>query len=184
MNDIASILPLVAATTAAVIAALASFLMTVLSKDQRTSEFRQAWIDALRNDIAEFDSHVGAFLSVLADGRDWDKPTLIELFDKRYHELRNIESLHIRIRLRLNPSEHAELLRRLNACRGVLGPEIQLSISDYNELSNGLVEETQKVLKREWSRVKRGELTFVLVKRTALVIVVLGAIASGYLAIR
>jgi hypothetical protein len=44
----------IATTVAAIIAGTIAFLSTILAKEQKTSEFRQNWIDALREDIADF----------------------------------------------------------------------------------------------------------------------------------
>lgn|SRR6266446_644807 len=54
MNIPSSAYPAIGAVMAAIIAAGISFLVTVLAKEQKTSEFRQAWIDALRKDLSEF----------------------------------------------------------------------------------------------------------------------------------
>ena len=40
------------ATTAAILAAIASFLGLMISKESKISEFRQKWIDELRKDIS------------------------------------------------------------------------------------------------------------------------------------
>lgn len=42
----------VGATIAAIVAALVALLGLIISKEQKVSEFRQQWIDALRADIA------------------------------------------------------------------------------------------------------------------------------------
>ena len=41
----------IGAVVAALIAAIVSLLGLIISKEQKTSEFRQAWIDALRSDL-------------------------------------------------------------------------------------------------------------------------------------
>ena len=42
------------AITAALITGFLSLLGLIISKEQKTSEFRQQWIDALRQELAEF----------------------------------------------------------------------------------------------------------------------------------
>jgi hypothetical protein len=54
----AELIPLLATISAALIAGYFSFVTLINSKEQKTSEFRQNWIDSLRNDIAEFTSSV------------------------------------------------------------------------------------------------------------------------------
>jgi len=46
-------LPILGPIVAVVIAGAVAFLASVFSKAQKTSEFRQAWIDSLRNDLSE-----------------------------------------------------------------------------------------------------------------------------------
>ena len=45
----------------AIIAGFVSFIGLVITKEQKVSEFRQVWIDALRNDVAELMSAVNHF---------------------------------------------------------------------------------------------------------------------------
>jgi len=44
----------IATVVAAVIAGLISVVALTLTKEQKTSEFRQAWIDGLRSDLADY----------------------------------------------------------------------------------------------------------------------------------
>jgi hypothetical protein len=57
----------VGAVAAALIAGLISLLGLIISKEQKVSDFRQAWIDALRSDIAAVITHAqsihGAYLA-------------------------------------------------------------------------------------------------------------------------
>jgi hypothetical protein len=56
MSASSSLLTVIGPVIAAIITGAIAFLASVLSKEQKTSEFRQAWIDALRNDLAELTS--------------------------------------------------------------------------------------------------------------------------------
>nr|WP_315485641.1 hypothetical protein [uncultured Undibacterium sp.] len=49
-----SISPAVGAITAALIGGTISITSMMSSKDQKTTEFRQKWIDMLRNKISDF----------------------------------------------------------------------------------------------------------------------------------
>ena len=53
----------VGAVVAALIAGTVSLLGLIISKEQKTSEFRQAWIDALRNDLIT--ARIAGVVSVL-----------------------------------------------------------------------------------------------------------------------
>ncbi len=61
--------PLLSAIAAAFIAGAVSFIVTVLSKEQKTSEFRQAWIDALREDLAIFASQIVILHDIFTEAR-------------------------------------------------------------------------------------------------------------------
>ena len=50
----------IGAITAALITGLVSFLGLIISKEQKVSEFRQAWIDSLRSELAALISHANA----------------------------------------------------------------------------------------------------------------------------
>jgi len=56
---------------AAVIAAIISLLGLIISKENKVSEFRQAWIDSLREEIAAVITHAhavhGAYLAKFPD---------------------------------------------------------------------------------------------------------------------
>ena len=58
----------VGAIGAALIAGVVSLLGLVISKEQKVSEFRQAWIDALRSDVASLISHVNAIHGAIQAG--------------------------------------------------------------------------------------------------------------------
>lgn len=50
----------IGAIAAALIAGLVSLLGLIISKEQKTSEFRQAWIDALRKELSAVIAHTNA----------------------------------------------------------------------------------------------------------------------------
>jgi hypothetical protein len=50
----------IGAVVAALIAGTVSLLGLIISKEQKTSEFRQAWIDALRCDLSAFLTQINA----------------------------------------------------------------------------------------------------------------------------
>lgn len=154
---------------AAVIAGTVSFLGLVISKEQKTSEFRQAWIDALRADISLYLSHINAISdsSVSTYKNDTDRiNALMPLYSK-------LNETNFNIVLRLNHREklHSNIIQCLDAFQ---------DFSQRGELGSGMIrpvekemlENAQQLLKAEWSRVKRGEPTFIAAKVAALLIVV------------
>jgi len=106
---------------AALIAGAVSLVAITLSKEQKISEFRQAWIDALRADLASFLSSARAFARAMdarnvhgVESKDPGK-TLFTL--EKVGEIRaTAAESYYRIKLRLNPGEadHKELLRGMS----------------------------------------------------------------------
>jgi hypothetical protein len=54
MGILPSISPAVGAITAAIIGGKISIISMMLSKDQKTTEYRRKWIDMFRNDVSDF----------------------------------------------------------------------------------------------------------------------------------
>lgn len=106
----------IATFIAALMAALASFLVAVMSKEQKISEFRQAWIDALRNDISEFESKAGTLLSFAIDKKIFgiNDDEISKFINDNYQNIQSITLLSNRIKLRLNPNEYNDLINCIN----------------------------------------------------------------------
>lgn len=154
-----------ATVLAALVAASITFLIAVFTKESKVSEFRQAWIDALRNDLAQF---VGIWWYLVNEfeqvGRPADDLKLRKLWETIKPEMLKIEELQTRIELRLNPKEHVNLIGQLHKLVKVdkfLGQPFE----KCKEAVDQLTEESQKVLKAEWAVVKRGEPTYRWIKR-------------------
>lgn len=156
--------PIVAATIAGAVA----FLASVLSKELKTSEFRQAWIDALRNDLADLASLVLLTDDVMAhkvqQGKADELPAYVienqDIFIK-------ITACAMRIEMRLNPTEHQRLLEIVRKI-GTATKTFRGNTSETSRAADELLEESQRVLKREWQRVKRGEDVFHFTKWASL----------------
>ncbi len=161
----------IGAVLAAAITAAVSFVSLVVSKEQKVSEFRQAWIDALRKEIAEFASNARRISTE-------EKPinlkaisgTMLETIAAHNEEVLRPDPYHTNrlqmaqayyaIRLRLNPDEpdHTAILRGMDAVYEVLSSAsgatcFEQTVAALDKLSS----EAQRVLKREWTRVKDGE---------------------------
>ncbi|WP_369646785.1 hypothetical protein [Variovorax sp. V118] len=158
------LIPAIATITAAFIAGLVAFLVAVLSKEQKTSEFRQHWIDSLGNDIAELIGEA-TLLHEVSDrmtGQPLKKTE--EQTEARYSNLVKVRTLIARIELRVNPRENAEFLAALNAIRR---PAFQRERLLRAKRIDALTSAAQAMLKKEWKRVKTGEPTFRLTKFVA-----------------
>ena len=86
------------------IAAVIAFLGLVVSKEQKTSEFRQAWIDALRNDLAIYLSRINSAYDAAVAGFE----STAELWKNVREDVVSMTDASTRIRLRLNHKEERE----------------------------------------------------------------------------
>lgn len=168
------LVPFLSAIVAALIAGLVALVSSILSKDQKTSEFRQAWIDSLRSDIAEFVGVLDSKITI-AKLKDREVPGSgrLEFFDKPEDTLR-VGACLMRIRLRLNRKEHKDMLKILELFQHGKEPR------SYEELIAELemfTLKSQDLLKGEWKRVKRGEWSFRFLKIGSAVAVILSAYA-------
>ncbi|WP_395607312.1 hypothetical protein [Pseudomonas sp. B22129] len=177
MNIFEAIWPVPGPLAAALVAGIISFVITVLSKDQKTSEFRQAWIDGLRTDVADFAGITGAMAAVTnAKHLRGDDANAYLL--ERHDDFAKMQSLITKIRLRLNPDEHSETLAAL----GLFGEGSSSTKEQIDKAVEDVVTTSQKILKSEWSRVKRGEPAFMWLKRISLSLIVAAPIFALILA--
>jgi hypothetical protein len=162
---------------AALIAAAISLVGLLISKDQKTTEFRQAWIDRLRDDVAEFLSYhsLMSFQIRLKDPeRKNEADFQRETFDSMRGEILKMERVHAAILLRLNPKEHSHIVSKLEEIKSFYGEEVILSSSLMQKHEDELLAMFQKELKKEWSRVKSGEWAFRIAKYFAIFLVCAG----------
>ncbi len=166
MNVSTEALQFIGAVTVAMIAGLVSFIVTILTKEQKTSEFRQSWIDALRQELSDF----AAILISIADathiksergGSDWEVSE--QIHEERFGDIRQLEGLRVRILLRLNPEEHKALIDLVDKAY-LYNTSLRDQKENGSSLISSFTSESQRVLKDEWRRVKRGELAFWLTK--------------------
>ena len=85
-----------AAIIAAFIGGLFSLIGLIISKEQKTSEFRQAWIDALRSELSSLICHANCIHGGLVSSQPWENMK---------SDFLGINEAAANIRLRLNPDE-------------------------------------------------------------------------------
>lgn len=176
----------IATLVAALIAGVISFVNLTLTKEQKTSEFGQAWIDSLREDLAGFLGAARAFARAVEVfhlfGADYKEKAALLINDQKISDLRYqaAETL-CKIKLRLNPdeAEHRELLRLLH--RAIDEQNVMLAegtdIAATMEAIELASEYARPVLKKEWERVKKGELAFRIARNWVAPVIVLLSIA-------
>jgi len=176
----------IATVLAALITGMIAMVNLTLSKEQKISELRQAWIDGLREELSMFLSGV-RFATVAVhthyDGIDNNIEFPYPATSEQTSGIRisATETLY-RIKLRLNKAEenHIELERLLDSVVTHIRSDIVDNDAYLNNILNSLeliTNQSRIILKTEWERVKRGEKAFInLKRRTVPLIVVLTTI--------
>jgi hypothetical protein len=146
---------------AAVIAAAISLLGLLISKENKVSEFRQAWIDSLREEISAIVVHASAVRSSIAG-----------------EHFVPLNVAWAKVKLRLNPTEdlHIAILTALGEhealfAGGKIPAQDALDLSDTK-----LLDCTKVVLKEEWERVKRGERIYRAATWLAGILIIVGVL--------
>jgi len=167
-----------AAVLAAVVAGYFGLVGLIVTKDAKTSDLRQAWIDALRLELSQAVSHFEAW--TLTNHISGSAQIL-----SRAEAVAKFRTSEASIRLRLNPS------KALNDPAFKVLDEMAAMIATGNhdtaiaqQKASALVIATQPVLKEAWERVKRGESWFQGVKATSIALIVVGICLVSYLIYR
>lgn len=132
------------AEEAALIATAVTLIGILITNQAKVSEFRQLWINALRDDSALLISHTLIVHAAHAE----------ENIDESYLQIHQTTA---RIRLRLNPDEPRtkKVLSAMNNMRDAnhAGAEFSVTNQHVDEFTKAI----QNVLRSEWRRVKWGE---------------------------
>jgi hypothetical protein len=158
----------VGAIGAAMITAAISLIGLIVAKEQKISDFRQAWIDALRSEITSYLTSMNAIVDATSLPYK-NQAEKVKALSPLYSSLNNANFF---ITLRLNPDEKNS--KGLLAC--------MKTFEEMASRPDGLIRENVKrveldfllasknLLKYEWRRVKRGEPTFRITKGFLFVI--------------
>lgn len=170
----------VGATIAAAIAAVISLLGLVIAKEQKVSEFRQAWIDALRDEVSALISHVNAIHAAKMTG----SKSASEAWALVREDFVGVNNATGKIRLRLNPDEDISksILKVVEQLASILNSSAAPDHQRIHDLEIELVDHTQKLLKAEWRRVKSGEKVYKTASIFAVAMVVGTAIFAAAVA--
>jgi hypothetical protein len=162
----------VGAVVASLIAGVISLLGLIVSKEQKVSEFRQAWIDALRTELATFIAHANALFIASASADLPDKYS--EVVRTLKEDFIATTSAAAKIRLRVNPKEVGAqaVLAGIETLERQLDPRNARNYAVIEEAQRQLVSAAQSLLKKEWMRVRRGERVYRIAKFLALVVTV------------
>ena len=172
----------IGAIGAAVIAALISLVGLIISKEQKTSEFRQAWIDALREDLTTYLTQVRG----ICDGARVGYPTLEKKVETLTPLYAALNKATYAITLRINPDEPdaQSVLKSMSGLQVVISSPTSLTPGNIDPLEAELLLSAKRLLKLEWRRVKRGEPSFVAAKICALIFVIATLAGGGWIVLK
>lgn len=173
MNGFTNMNPAMATVVAAIVAATVAMLSLLISKENKISEFRQGWVDALREDLSEYLALLVHTLGVSAIKRGESVEAAKQYLEQNEAAMLRIGILKFRIRLRLNSTEHKRLIDLLKYSDNSSGIEILTNPVHVSEYMKQFTTESARVLKYEWSRVKRGETFFNVAKWSSLLAIIL-----------
>ena len=166
----------------------------IIAKEHRVSDFRQAWIDALRGEIASLVAQVNAInewrLAIDAhrgkvavdrggEGNQKVEDDVAEQYKLVHPDVLKMEKALAMIELRLNPNEKKAkpLLRKAKAVACKVRLDEAVCRKELKDVEKELLEESKKYLKGEWDRVKQGELRYKLALWVSFTIGVVGVVA-------
>ena len=131
-----------ATITAAAIGGAIALVGLVANKENKTSEFRQQWIDVLRNDIAAL---VGTLYVIQGGAKDSSKAA------------ETVNSLNCRIHLRFKYADPKSYAFQKALSRAMSLDTLHSTPDSFKGTVDTLVNEAQMLLREEWLIVKRGE---------------------------
>jgi hypothetical protein len=172
------------AVIAALITGIISLANMMIAKDQRITEFRQAWIDSLRTDVAEFIASataipvMGRLINYKQSKTDSQSSAVLDMVDYSKEYLPKLINGYNKIILRLNPKEHMKLIGYLDTLKDAARISSKNDQQKVEIKCHDVLHETQKILKEEWERVKHGEIIYRITKWLMFAMVVLLLIIS------
>lgn len=138
--------------TTAILGLIAAVAAALISRSIMIANNRQAWINALRDDLAQFFTSIDVIhfrMAMLSQGGDVSK------LEDQQKARNDVLLAHRRILMRLNMNEplHEQLEKALEALLIVRGKTV-----DQDDLA-AAVTLARRVLKREWEVTKYGPFT-------------------------
>lgn len=183
----------VGAITAALIAGAFSFFNLVASKENKISEFRQSWVDALRNDISVYVARMQLLYPIAqhqinverGDYEGQENPEAADSVKQKVFELyAEAKVAYCAIHLRINKSETDPVAKKINDdfISALEEANECYAASEYDDLGYRLeqvVKNASALLKMEWNRVRDGEPNYKSSKRAAILIAVGALVAAA-----
>lgn len=164
---------------AASMAGIFSLFTLINNKEQKVSEFRQSWIDGLRNEVTTIVASL-YYISYYYSTRTQQKPADADDIQESHKEyVKSCTSILTRI----NAQDPDDALREKNQAFLDSLNNIQntFNTNNYAEaaaLSKNLIDDSKPLLKAEWERVKAGEKSYRRTKWMAVGLSLFGIILA------
>lgn len=168
----------------AIIAGFFSYTSLIVSKENKVSEFRQEWINSLRNSISSYVSSL-CYISMLYKHRSGQ----IEEKKDKFNMTRDIEDIYSKMNesyndiiFRINDKEvntngneiNSKFLSELKRTRQLY---LTGKWDSVIESCDDLREASKPLLKHEWNRVKEGEPNYQKAKKYSLIVLCIAFLA-------
>ncbi|SHH31892.1 hypothetical protein [Ferrimonas marina] len=150
---------------AAFVAGLISVVNTTISKENKISEFRQAWSEAIIDEVSTYISLVSKIhVSWLTSrSKGISGATFLE---SEVNTIREMQALQHKITLRLHEEKHAKIIEHLKRIDLIIcNNNIEQKEADLEHLIESLSSDTKTTIKQEWIKVKLGEIHFIWLRR-------------------
>lgn len=175
MNEIS-----VVAVGTAVIAGLVSMLGLIITKEQKISEFRQAWIDELRQCVVDYLVSINGICDIVRLNKSGEGEGNAALLGN----YKTLNQASHGIALRVNDEEDTAkaLLSSMVEFEGIAETNASLTPEKIRDVEARFTKAAKELLKFEWERVKAGEKIFIWTKRIILLtcIGMLGILAFAW----
>lgn len=169
-------------------AGVVSLVGLIIAKEHRVSDFRQAWIDALRGEIASLVGRANAINEWLMSIEERKAKTAdsanagavaVDEYKLVHADVFKMEEALAMIELRLNPNEHKAkpLLQKAQAVVCEVRLDKAVCCRKLKSIEKELLEESKNYLKEEWDRVKNGEPQHRVAMWSSFIIGVIGVVA-------
>ena len=180
------------AIVAAIITGIFSYITLIATKESKISEFRQNWINDLRNEISQYISSIHGLIEHLIRDNQGQAISTNKFMEKKndHSELYNkMLNSKISILLRINDNEREKEFKNIN---DAVLEHVEKIHNDFenknfqgaNEKIDQLVSKSRKLLKYEWNRARDGEKNYAKTKtiafRAVIISIVLLFILSGW----
>jgi hypothetical protein len=165
MNEIS-----VVAVGTALIAGLVSMLGLIIGKEQKISEFRQAWIDELRQCVVDYLVSINAICDIVRLKKSGDDEGTAALLGN----YKTLNQANHGIALRVNDEEDTAkaLLSSMVEFEGIAQTNASLTPEKIRAVEARFTKAAKELLKFEWKRVKAGEKVFIWTKRIIFIVLI------------